>query len=166
MALLNRFNKIWFSRSSSPINVSDTRPSMEICRFSFFCSASKAKIAAIPCTMLRKLNSFSVSASLPPSIMDISKISLTIDSKNLVETLILLRHSFTFPGFCKLEEAISDIPIIALIGVRKSWDILEIKSDFAWFALFAIAKASCVRICIRLRLSIFRLREICITSWL
>ena len=70
----------------------------------------------------------------PLSILDISRTSLISPSRCLLEVLILLRQSVSFSGFPRFAWAITDIPMMAFMGVRISWDMEERKLVLASLA--------------------------------
>ncbi len=70
---------------------------------------------------------------LPASTFDKSKISLIIVKSVCPAALIWLIYSFAASGSGS-RIAISDMPIMAFIGVRISWLIFARKSDLDWVA--------------------------------
>ncbi len=81
--------------------------------------------------------------SFPLSIRLISRISLISPNRWLLEERIFCRQSLTWSVRSIWLAAIVAKPIIAFIGVRISWLILDRKVVFAWFAFCACIKASC-----------------------
>ena len=73
---------------------------------------------------------------LPASIFEKSRISLISDSSVLLALSIFAAYSLIFPSLHS-RNTISFIPMIALMGVRISWDMFARKSLFAWFACSA-----------------------------
>ena len=61
----------------------------------------------------------------------------------MADTPIFCRQSEILASLPRLAAAMAVMPIIAFIGVRISWDIREIKSDFARLASRASTSASC-----------------------
>ena len=73
---------------------------------------------------------------LPASIFEKSKISLIKDKSVLLALSMLIAYSRMLSSLLS-RSTISFIPIMALIGVRISWDILARKSLFALLACSA-----------------------------
>jgi len=80
-------------------------------------------------------------SSLLASILEISKIPLTISSKLLEAIIISLTFSCAEAGISSSFK-LSEKPTIALSGVLISWDILDKNSDLAWLAFSAASLAN------------------------
>ena len=75
--------------------------------------------------------------SFPLSTLEISRMSLISVSRWLLARLIFLRFSDMASRSPRFFSAIAVSPMIAFIGVRMSWDIVERKSVFALLAASA-----------------------------
>ncbi len=96
-----------------------------------------------PCISSEILHSCSLICTFPLSIRLMSKMSLIKLSRWLLEERTLLRQSFTWALLSIWETAMVVKPIIAFIGVRISWDMLDRKVVLALLAYWACKRASC-----------------------
>ena len=79
---------------------------------------------------------------LPDSMRDMSRISLIMLKRCWADTPIFSRCSLVFCGISGSLKAILSRPMMAFIGVRISWLILERKEVLALLASSAAASAS------------------------
>ena len=91
--------------------------------------------------MSEMLHSFSSIFSLPDSMRLMSSTSLMRESRWLEELMIFLRYSCTRSRLSMFVSASVVKPIMAFMGVRMSWDMLERKSVLARLAAFAASSA-------------------------
>jgi len=77
--------------------------------------------------------SCSSSTALPLSMRDISSVSLIRSISRFPDVSIFFRYSCFFAALVSFS-ASRVKPMMPLSGVRRSWDMLERNSDFAWLA--------------------------------
>ena len=140
IALLIIFSIIsWSFTLSQKINVWYTSKSAEYCRFFFLISSSNTVFTVWNTAFIS--SAFNCSAIVPLSIRAISRIWLIIVISKFPEEQIFPRYSFAFSSFWRFFSSNPEKPIIAFIGVRISWLILNRNRVFASFALFASSAA-------------------------
>ena len=142
MALDIRLVKICCRRRGSPMMSSWTTSLRWTCNVCFFCFKSGCSVKRTFSTSSARLNSLSLTESLPLSILDMSSTSLMRSSNRLDDLVILFRHSNMLSALCTFALAISVMPTIPFMGVRISCDMLDKNSLLAWFAWFALSQAS------------------------
>ena len=81
----------------------------------------------------------------PLSIFDMSSTSLIRLSRCCDEVWMVARHSSVLSQSPALSRAICVMPMMALMGVRISWDIFAKNVLFDWFDCLAMASACCRR---------------------
>ena len=136
------FKIAWLMRRVSPMTRSCSMLPTLTSNCSFLALACGRMIATRSRTSSGRTNSSSFKAILPLSILLMSSTSLIKPSKCLDEAEILPRQSLIFKGSSRCIPAIVVMPMMAFIGVRISWDILNKNRDFAAFALWAEVSAS------------------------
>ena len=80
---------------------------------------------------------------LPLSMRLTSRMSFTRLNKWSLDNMILRRQSRTRSVSFRWSSAMDAKPEMEFMGVRKSWDILVRKVDFAWLACSARSSAFC-----------------------
>ena len=142
-ALLNRLINTWFSFRASAITSSFVTSKVSINSSSCFAFTCGWIILTRLCISSEMLHSCSLICTFPLSILLISRISLIRLSRWLLEESTFCRQSLTCSLLSIWLAAIVANPIIAFIGVRISWDILERNVVFARLACCACISASC-----------------------
>ena len=89
----------------------------------------------------RRSNDVSSICILPDSILVMSSTSLMRESRWDAAPRILVMQSRTRALLSKLSSAMSSIPIMPLMGVRMSWDMLDRNSVLATLASSALRRA-------------------------
>ena len=125
----------------SPIKELEIFPFILEIKFTFFCFAWASQIMLIFSIKVEKSIVLFAKTVRPLSIRLISKISFIRFSKNFAELETFEILSITNSVLWTDCWANSDIPIIAFIGVRISWLILDKNSVLALFACSAAIKA-------------------------
>jgi len=140
IALLMMFSIIsWSFTLSQRIKVWYTSKSTEYCRFFFLTSSSNTVFTVWNNVFIS--SAFSCRAVVPLSIRAISRIWLIIVISRFPEEQIFPRYSFAFSSFWRFFSSNPEKPMIAFIGVRISWLILNRNRVFASLALFASSAA-------------------------
>ena len=142
-ALLKRLMNTWFIFKASAMTSSFTTSKVSIKSSSCFAFTWGWMILTRLCIISEILHSCSLICTFPLSILLMSRISLIRLSKWLLEESTFCRLSFTCSLLSIWLAAMVVKPIMAFIGVRMSWDILERKVVFARLACCACIKASC-----------------------
>ena len=133
--------------------------------FSFFMCGRQTSMASLPAfackcispaasaTSSGKLKGSSLIESFPFSIFDMSRTSLIRLKRCFPERLIFFRHSSTLSRSSMCAAAIAVIPMMAFMGVRISWLMLERNRLFALLAALALSRA------------LLRASRCCSSSW-
>ena len=142
MAFERMFMKIWLSLSWSAYRYSFSMRLMRKLKsmfFSFTIGWERFTRFDVVSTME---NVTGLRLSFPLSTLEMSSMSFIRVSRWLLARLTLRRHSPTASASPRFFSAIVVSPIMAFIGVRMSWLIVERKSVFALFATSAASFAS------------------------
>ena len=141
----SRFSRIWRTRSWSAAKLrccTFTASSVSSCPFAAVCGRMMASTSR---SSVSRSQHSSCSSMAPLSILDMSSTSLIRLSRCCDEVWMVARHSSVLSQSPALSRAICVMPMMALMGVRMSWDIFAKNVLFDWFDCLAMASACCRR---------------------
>ena len=132
------------TRAGSPTSVSGTAASVSIVSAIFFVAARSISRALLSVMRCRSEKSTDSSSSLPASILEKSRMSLSRSSKNSALVWAISRCWRVFPLSAGSRKASFCIPMTAESGVRISWLTMARNSLFMRLALSVASLAEMV----------------------
>ena len=142
-ALPSRLSSTWRSRPGSPLRVRGMPGGTMALSASPFCWALRAIERTLACTSSRRSNGTSSRSSLPASILEKSRMSLTMVSSASAEAFTKAMSSRCWAS--SVDSSTSSVmPRMPFMGVRISWLMLARNSLLARLAAWADSTARCM----------------------